>query len=211
MTLKVIGAGVGRTGTHSLKIALEQLLGGSCHHMVEVFANAEEEVPVWTAAIQGEQVDWLALLSRYTAQVDWPGASFWPELATAFPDALVLLSVRDPEEWYQSATNTIFTGMHDGAREGDAWMASMLRLLKDRFSSDLGDRVAMIDAYERHNDRVRSTISADRLLEWTPSDGWDPICKRLGVAVPDEQFPVTNTTAEFRSRFLGQPAIDEVG
>ncbi|HUE59525.1 MAG TPA: sulfotransferase [Acidimicrobiales bacterium] len=210
MTLKVIGAGVGRTGTHSLKIALEQLLGGSCHHMVEVFANAEEEVPLWTAAIYGEQVDWLALLGGYSALVDWPGASFWPELSTVFPDALVLLSVRDPEEWYRSATNTIFAGMRDGSREGDAWMASMLRLLEDRFSSDLGDRVAMIDAYERHNDKVRSTIPADRLLEWTPSEGWDPICNRLGVAVPDEQFPVTNTTAEFRARFLGQPAIDDV-
>lgn len=208
MGLKVVGAGVGRTGTHSLKIALEQLLGGTCHHMIEVFTHAEEELPVWTAAIHGERVDWPALLGRYSAIVDWPGASFWPELSTAFPDALVLLSVRDPEEWYRSATNTIFAGMHDSASGGDPWMASLLRLFKDRFSSELGNRVAMIDAYERHNDRVRATISADRLLEWTPSDGWHPICERLGVAVPDEAFPLTNTTAEFRSRFLGQPATD---
>ena len=210
MTLKVIGAGVGRTGTHSLKVALEQLLGGSCHHMIEVFAHADEEVPIWTAAIQGEPVDWQGLFGPYTAQVDWPGASFWPELSEAFPEALVLLSVRDPEEWYESATNTIFGGMRGGAHGGDAWMAAMLRLLDERFSSDLGDRAAMIDAFERHNDLVRSTIPRVRLLEWNPGDGWDPICKRLGLAVPDEPFPVTNTTAEFRARFLGEPPDGEV-
>lgn len=203
MTLKVIGAGVGRTGTHSLKMALEQLLGGPCHHMIEVFAHAEEEIPVWTAAIEGKQVDWPALFRPYVAQVDWPGASFWPELSEAFPDALVLLSVRDPEGWYQSATDTIFGGMNAGAQGGDGWMSSMRRLLGDRFSSDFGNRAAMIDAFERHNERVRNTVPADRLLEWTPSDGWDPICKRLGLAVPDEPFPVSNTTAEFRARFLG--------
>lgn len=204
MTLKVIGAGVGRTGTLSLKVALEQLLGGCCHHMIEVFGHAEEEVPVWTAAIHGEQVDWHALLDRYIAVVDWPGASFWPELSQAFPDALVLLSVRDPEDWYRSATNTIFGGLQGAALDGNDWMSSMLQLLNDRFSSNLGDRAAMIEAFERHNDRVRSAIPAERLLEWTPSDGWDPICKRLGLAVPDQPFPVTNTTEEFRSRFLGE-------
>lgn len=205
MGLQVIGAGVGRTGTHSLKLALEKLLGGSCHHMIEVFSHAETEIPVWTAAIQGEQVDWTSLFAGYVAQVDWPGASFWPELAEAFPDALVVLSVRDPDGWYRSASGTIFKGMVDGAGGGDGWMTAMLRLLDERFSSDLENRSAMIDAFERHNDRVRSAVPADRLLEWTPSDGWDPICKRLGVAVPDEPFPLTNTTEEFRSRFLSDP------
>jgi hypothetical protein len=211
MALKVIGAGVGRTGTLSLKVALEQLLGGRCHHMIEVFAQAEEQIPVWTAAIDGEQVDWHALLGGYVAQVDWPGASFWPELSEAFPDALVLLSVRDPEAWYRSATSTIFSGMHDAAEGGNAWMSSMLRLLDDRFSSEIDDRSAMIEAFERHNDRVRSTIPADRLLEWTPSDGWDPICKRLGLAVPEEPFPVTNTTEEFKARFLSQAPDEDAG
>lgn len=204
MSLKVIGAGVGRTGTHSLKLALEQLLGGRCHHMIEVFGHAEQEIPVWTAAIRGEQVDWPKLFDGYVAQVDWPGASFWPELVEAYPDALVLLSVRDPDGWYKSATSTIFHGMTEGARDGDGWMTAMLRLFDERFSSDLENRSAMIDAFERHNDRVRSAVPADRLLEWTPADGWDPICKRLGVAVPDEPFPLTNTTEEFRARLLSR-------
>jgi hypothetical protein len=209
MALKVVGAGVGRTGTLSLKMALERLLGGRCHHMIEVFGHGDEEIPVWTAAIRGGTVDWRALMDPYVAQVDWPGASFWPELSEAFPDALVLLSVRDPGEWYRSASNTIFGGMQGASVGGDDWMSSMLRLLDERFCSKLDDRAAMIEAFERHNERVRSAIPGDRLLEWTPSDGWEPICKALGVDVPYEPFPVSNTTAEFRARFLGETPAAE--
>lgn len=206
MALKVIGAGVGRTGTHSLKVALEQLLGGPCHHMVEVFAHAETEVPVWIDAIEGRRVDWASLMAGYRAQVDWPGASFWPELSEAFPDALVLLSVRPADEWYRSASDTIFAGMDSARAGGDAWMIAMAKLLADRFSDQFADRDAMIAAYHRHNDRVREAVPAGRLLEWKPSDGWAPICDRLGMAVPDEPFPVTNTTSEFRE-MVGLPPL----
>ena len=204
--LKVVGAGVGRTGTHSLKLALEQLLGGPCHHMVEVFAH-QEELPIWTAAIDGQEIDWDELMKPYVAQVDWPGASFWPELAAANPEALVLLSVRDPDKWYTSCINTIFGGMQVMVDEGNEWMAAMLRLFAERFSDKIDDRDAMIDAFERHNDAVRKAIPADRLLEWSAVDGWEPICARLGLPVPSEPFPVTNTTHEFREMF-GMPPVD---
>lgn len=204
MVLRVVGAGVGRTGTHSLKVALERLLGGSCHHMLEVFDHPDE-VPVWVEAIEGRPVDWVALMQGYTAQVDWPGASFWPELSATNPDALVLLSIRDPEEWYRSCSNTIFASMSRTKGEAAAWMSSMRRLLADRFSDHLDDPTAMIDAYEQHNAEVRRRVAADRLLEWTPAEGWDPICERLGVPVPDEPFPVTNTTAAFRQRLGLKP------
>ncbi len=204
--LKVVGAGVGRTGTHSLKIALEQLLGGTCHHMVEVFAHPDE-IAIWTDAIDGKPVDWGALMSPYTAQVDWPGGSFWPELSAANPDALVLLSTRDPELWFTSCCNTIFGGMRMMVEEGDEWMAALLRMFKERFSDQIEDRDAMIAAYERHNAAVRAAIPKERLLDWTPSDGWEPICERLGVPVPSEPFPVTNTTSEFRE-MLGMPPLE---
>ena len=204
--LKVVGAGVGRTGTHSLKLALEQLLGGPCHHMVEVFAH-QEELPIWTAAIDGQKIDWGELMRPYVAQVDWPGASFWPELAAANPDALVLLSVRDPDKWYTSCINTIFGGMQVMVDEGNEWMAAMLRLFAERFSDKIDDRDAMIDAFERHNDAVRKAIPADRLLEWSAADGWEPICARLGLPVPSEPFPITNTTHEFREMF-GMPPVE---
>jgi hypothetical protein len=204
--LQVVGAGVGRTGTHSLKIALEQLLGGPCHHMVEVFAHPEE-IGVWTDAIDGKAIDWGALMSGYTAQVDWPGGSFWPELSAANPEALVLLSTRDPDKWYTSCSNTIFGGMRAMVDGGDQWMAAMLRLFKERFSDEIEDRDAMTAAYERHNEAVRAAIPKERLLDWTPSDGWEPICERLNLPVPSEPFPVTNTTKDFRE-MLGLPPLE---
>ena len=204
--LQVVGAGVGRTGTHSLKLALEALLGGTCHHMVEVFGHPDE-VPTWIDAIDGRPVDWGALMQGYTAQVDWPGASFWPELSAANPDALVILSVRDPDAWYTSCTNTIFDGMGKMLDEGNEWMSAMVRLMDQRFSDQIGDRDAMTAAFEAHNERVRSTISSERLLEWTAADGWEPICERLGVAVPADPFPKVNTTADFRA-MLGMPYLE---
>ena len=203
MTLKVVGAGVGRTGSNSLKIALEQLLGAPCHHMFEIRDDLTQPAG-WTAAIEGRTVDWTLLLAGYAAQVDWPGASFWPELCLANPDALVLLSVRDPEAWYRSASSTIFPAITDqhAPPEVKLWLDSVRTLLRDRFCDRFDDPTAMIDAYEAHNAAVRSAIPSERLLEWTATDGWEPICKRLGVPVPSEPFPVTNTTEEFRAMFL---------
>lgn len=205
--LEVVGAGVGRTGTHSLKNALENLLGGTCHHMIEVIMNHPEEIPLWTAAIDGEQIDWDALMQPYTAQVDWPGASFWPELSAANPDALVILSVRDPDAWYTSCTNTIFAGMTEMAAGGFEWMGALLRLFADRFSDQLDDKEAMVEAYEKHNAAVRAAVPKERLLEWTTADGWEPICERLGVPVPAEPFPKVNTTDEFRAN-VGMPPLE---
>jgi hypothetical protein len=203
--LQVVGAGVGRTGTHSLKIALQQLLGGTCHHMIEVFTHPEE-MPVWTDAIDGKSIDWDALMQGYTAQVDWPGASFWPELSKANPEAVVILSTREPELWFKSCSNTIFAGLRTAVDGGDEWMTAMLHLFKDRFSDQIEDRDVMVAAYERHNDAVRAAIPKERLLEWTPSDGWGPLCDRLGRPVPSEPFPLTNTTEDFRA-MLGMPPL----
>lgn len=198
MALKVVGAGVGRTGTHSLKIALEQLLGGPCHHMVEILGNPAQ-VPGWIDAIEGRPVDWTTMPAGYVSLVDWPGCSFWPELSAANPDALVLLSVRDPDSWYRSASNTIFQSFDTVPPELQPWMQAVRTLLRDRFSNRLDDPTAMIDAYERHNAAVRQAMAPSRLLEWTPGDGWGPICDRLGMDVPGEPFPVTNTTDDFRA------------
>jgi hypothetical protein len=204
--LQVIGAGISRTGTRSLKIALERLLGGPCHHMREIMA-APGQIPGWMDAIEGRPVDWPVLLQDYRAVVDWPGASFWPELLAANPAALVLLSVRDPEAWYKSASSTIFPGFDRVPPEWSPWMTAVRKLLRERFSDRFDDATAMIDAYERHNAAVRSQVPASQLLEWTPADGWAPICERLGVPVPQEPFPLTNTTAEVRA-MMGLPPAD---
>jgi hypothetical protein len=204
MALRVVGAGVGRTATHSLKIALEQLLGGPCHHMIEVLAD-QSQVPTWIAAIEGGPVDWSTMPPGYVSLVDWPGCSFWPELSKANPDALVLLSVRDPESWYRSASNTIFLAFDMMPPEMRPWLNAVRALLRDRFSDKFDDPTAMIDAYECHNAAVRRAIPGSRLLEWAPEEGWEPICDRLGLDVPDQPFPRVNTTDEFRAMMGLQP------
>lgn len=201
MTLRVVGAGLGRTGTMSLKAALERLLGAPCYHMLELFEHPEH-VPRWHAAARGEAVDWVDLLGGYAAAVDWPSVTFWPELAQTFPDAIVLLSMRDPHAWWKSAHATIFPSIAEGPPE---WRAMIEALFALRFTTKIDDEDACIEAYERHVAHVRATVPRERLIEWQPGDGWEPLARALGVAVPDEPFPHTNTTEEFQARHAGAP------
>ena len=164
------------------------------------------QIPGWTDAIEGRPVDWSTMTKGYGALVDWPGASFWPELTEANPDALVLLSVRDPESWYASASNTIFQVFEHMPPGMDPWFESMRQLMGERFSNKFDDPTAMMKAFEDHNDAVRRAIPAERLLEWTASDGWGPICERLSLEIPNEAFPKTNETNQWRAN-LGMPPI----
>ena len=197
MTLRVGGAGLGRTGTMSLKVALERLLGAPCYHMIEVFAHPEH-LPAWHAAARAIMPDWHMLFVGYGAAVDWPAAAFWPEVSEAFPDAIVLLSVRDPQSWWQSASQTIFPAIKQQA--GTEWHAMVEDLFAARFTGRLDDPAAAMAAFERHNARVRETVPAHRLIEWQAGDGWEPLCAALGLRVPDEPFPRTNTREEWRAR-----------
>jgi hypothetical protein len=146
------------------------------------------------------------MLTRYRSVVDWPGGAFWPELSGAYPNALVLLSVRDPEAWYRSASNTIFLTFDNMPPEIAPWMDTVRKLLRDRFSDQFDDPTAMMDAFVRHNEAVRAEVPSARLLEWMPGDGWEPICERLRLPVPSEPFPITNTTDEFRA-MVGIPPL----
>ena len=201
MGLRVVGAGLGRTGTLSLKLALERLLGAPCYHMAEVFEHPDHVVR-WHAAARGEMPDWDDVFRDYAAAVDWPAASFWPELSRAYPDAIVLLSVRDADSWWHSASQTIFPA---SAGVQGPWRAMVDAVFAARFTSDLTDRAACIAAFERHNARVRAEVPPQRFLEWRPGDGWAPLCTALGVAVPNEPFPHVNSTEDFLARHLPQP------
>jgi Sulfotransferase domain len=207
MTIQLIGAGLGRTGTMSLKLALEQLLGGTCHHMMEVFGHPEE-IPSWDAAMRGGDVDFPTLLEPYCAIVDYPGAAVWRELASAFPDAPVLLSTRATSQvWWESASSTIFPSTQrepdDDDGDGEVLRAQrrMISALFERsLGGDITDADAVMAAYEAHNAAVRAEIAPERLFEYQPGDGWGPICAALGLPEPSEPFPHTNTREEFRSR-----------
>jgi hypothetical protein len=198
MSLQVIGAGVGRTGTSSLKLALERLLDGRCYHMYEV-QRSPGHTPMWRAAVHGEPIDWAAIYDGYVATVDWPGAAFWRELMGAFPDALVLLSLRSSaEEWFDSARSTIDEILsREPPPASREWHAMASELVTSTFTPLPMVRAAAIAAYDRHNAAVRATVPPERLLEWTAGDGWEPLCERLGIAVPDDPFPHVNTRQGF--------------
>ncbi len=202
MSLRVVGAGLGRTGTHSLKLALEQLLGGPCYHMLEVL-NRPDQAEVWAAATRGDEPDWASFLGGYVATVDWPAAAFWRELSRSAPEAVVVLSFRDPEAWWKSASQTIFSVLARGAPPDDpgaiAELAMITALLDHRFTSDWNHRETAIRAYEAHNQAVRTSVPPSLLVEWQPGDGWGPLCRALGMDNPSAPFPHVNTTSEFRA------------
>ncbi len=202
MDLKVVGAGLGRTGTHSLKVALEQLLGGPCYHMLEVFGRPDQR-DTWAAAVRGEEVDWASFLAPYRATVDWPAAAFWQELSAAAPDAVVVLSTRDGAAWWKSASETIFAVLARGAdpddQGGQEELAMVTMLIEQRFTPGWRDREQAIAAYEAHNARVRAEVPPSRLVEWHPGDGWAPLCRALGMDEPSEPFPHLNSTPDFRA------------
>lgn len=200
MTLSLIGAGFGRTGTLSLKIALEQLGLGRCYHMAEVFANPGH-APLWRAAAERGCTDWAPLLGGYGATVDWPGCYFWRELTDANPDAKVLLSVREPASWHRSVMDTIFnTLVHPSPKFPSDWSAMARSIVLERtFGGRLDDRDHAISVFERHNAEVERTIPPERLLVYEVSEGWEPLCRFLDCATPDIPFPRVNSTDEFRS------------
>ena len=202
MALQVLGAGLGRTGTSSLKAALERLLGGRCYHMYEL-RGRPEDVPRWEQALAGEEIDWEAVFGEFRATVDWPAASFWPELSETYPDALVLLSRRESaESWWASMERTIVALLRELLPEDDPQLARQRRMtiaiLRQRFDERWWERERALAAYERHNELVRRAVPADRLIEWSPADGWGPLCDGLRLPEPDEPFPHLNTTSQFR-------------
>lgn len=202
MALRVVGSGLGRTGTRSLKDALELLLGEPCYHMMECFPRPDHPAR-WTAAIRGEPTDWDDLLDGFAAAVDWPSAACWKGLAEAYPDALVLHSERPADEWFRSADQTILETFKKPRDEWpapgvDDWWDMAVAMFED-FTPDFLDRDALIAAVEAWNADVRASAPADRLLVWKTGDGWEPICAALDLPVPDEPFPHINTTEQFRT------------
>jgi hypothetical protein len=201
MPLSVIGAGFGRTGTLSLKKALERLGFGPCHHMVELFAHPEQ-IPLWDQATDGAPIDWDALLGGYRSAVDWPACHFWRELADRYPAAKVILTVRDPQAWYRSARAMIFRYMADPPPDEPAaakaqWRLVRKMILRQTFGGSTDDPDLAIGVLRMHDEEVERTIPAKRLLVHEVSQGWEPLCRFLGADVPDEPFPRVNTTEEF--------------
>lgn len=187
MGLKLIGAGLGRTGTLSLKVALEHLGFGPCYHAMEVGATARRSLPLWIDAIQGKP-DWDAIFDGYAATVDFPGCCFWRELLAHATDAKVILSVRDADDWFESVHQTIFSPTSGTPVFGESGQA-LSRFLRRDFGDRVGDRAFMTDYFRRWNQAVIDTVPAERLLVISSEAGWAPLCEFLGVAIPEVPYP----------------------
>ncbi|NIQ11635.1 MAG: hypothetical protein GWO23_19165 [Gammaproteobacteria bacterium] len=206
MSLKVIGAGVGRTGTYSLKLAINQIGLGPCHHMEEVLHNMSVHVPLWSAAAAGDP-DWVRIYEGYESAVDWPTACFFRELLREFPEAKFVLTERDPERWADSFGATIYKLLaerHQAPEEKRAWldMANVV-ISKSGFPQGL-DHDGLVHAFTAHNNAVRETIPKRQLLIFEVKQGWKPLCDFLDVPVPKDDFPRTNHREEFWDRVNGK-------
>lgn len=201
MALRIIGSGFGRTGTLSLKQALEILDFGPCHHMEEVIQHPEQ-VPYWQAIAARKPVDWDVVFAGYRSQVDWPGAHVWRELAAAYPDAKVIHTVRPEENWWKSFSATIgtlLTGLKDlpAPPHVKAMMGAAHEMVLVQTMGGSVNREACLDAYRRRAEDVRAAIAPERLLVFDVAQGWEPLCRFLGVPVPAAPFPRVNSTEEF--------------
>jgi len=215
MSLGVIGGGFGRTGTLSLKFALEQLGFGPCYHMIETHEHPAHDA-LWLALAQDERSGWRTILEGYQAAVDWPAVFIWKTLIAAFPDAKVILTLRDPERWYESARQTIFARMQefaaalagseaesiDPARRAHMRMVNTI-VVDKTFGGDLS-RDHAIRVFNAHNEEVRRTVPPERLLVVEPGQGWEPLCAFLNVPMPESPYPAANSTADFTARFPGR-------
>jgi Sulfotransferase domain len=199
--LRVVGTGLPRTATRSLKDALELLLGGRCYHMAEVFEHLED-VPVWRAATRGDEPDWRSFPPDSVAAVDWPASAFWRELADANPEAVIVLSTRESAAtWWESADETIFPVLRNPPEPDlGEWHQMVHELAAREIGADWDDAQRAQAFYERHNERVRREAQASRLVEWRAEDGWGPLCGALALPVPDKPFPRVNTREEWRAR-----------
>ena len=205
MTMHVIGAGVGRTGTYSLKLAINQVGLGVCHHMEEVLHSMPTQVPLWSAAVSGE-ADWSRIYNGYNSAVDWPTACFFRELVEEFPKAKFVLTLRDPERWADSFGATIYkllSGADQAPQEMRAWLEMASEVIaKTGFPAGL-ERDQLVAAFNSHNKAVKETIPASQLLVFDVRQGWGPLCDFLGVPMPEGDFPRTNHRAEFWDRVEG--------
>jgi len=195
MSLKVIGAGLGRTATFSLKFALEHVGLGPCYHMSEVFAGARRNIPLWLDVVN-EKPDWDTIFNGYQSTTDYPACSYWRELADYYPDAKVVLSVRDADSWFDSVSETIFSDQMQGSLAGSPVEAMMKGVIFNAFGGRVKDRAFMTDWFERRNQKVIDALPPERLLVYSPRQGWEPLCAFLGVPVPDAAFPRINSRDE---------------
>lgn len=206
MALRIVGSGLGRTGSFSLKLALEQLGFGPCHHMVEVFGHPES-MPLWIAAGEGRP-DWDAIFEGYVSAVDYPTAAYWRELAAHYPDAKVIHTERDPDSWFDSTQATIFAP-GSFADNPPPHIKPFFESFIGSMAGHIHDRAFMTEHFRRNSEAVWASIAPERLFVMQVGEGWDRLCAFLGVPVPDAPYPRENTRDQFQARVTANRAADQ--
>lgn len=201
MALKVIGTGMGRTGTASLKVALESLGIGNCYHMTEVLKNPERTVD-WIKAAEGN-ADWEKVFNGYSATVDNPGCNFWKELSDYYPEAKIILTIRDAEEWFDSTNETIHSAEFARFIENSPFGEMVQKTVWDVMENRMQDKEYMIEFFENRSSEIVNTIAPERLLVYRVSEGWRSLCEFLDVPIPDMEFPRINTRDETKLMLAG--------
>ncbi|MEM1159635.1 MAG: sulfotransferase family protein [Pseudomonadota bacterium] len=199
MTLKVIGAGFGRTGTESMKRALEILGLGPCHHMYEVLEDLDQ-YRLWQSVPDDPAPDWDRIYAGYGAAVDWPTVFYWRELAAHFPEAKILLTLRDPDSWLRSFQNTIQTSLLKRRASGYTQIMGYRLIAERTFGGRFDDPDHCRAVYQAHNAAVLAEAPAERLIVYELGTGWQPLCVGLGLPIPDVPYPRGNDTTGFHQR-----------
>ncbi len=207
MTINVIGAGFGRAGTGSLRAALEILGYTKCYHMFDIIFEDSSKAKAWHKASKGEEINWDDVFEGYLATVDWPGSSFYKELVEKYPDAKVILTVRDPDKWYQSMSDTIYTLSESFPK----WLSLISPKMKNiiqmvysviwdgTFNGEFKNKAYAKEIFNKHIEEVKGAIPSDHLLVYQVTEGWEPLCTFLGVNIPEDQpFPHINDTEELK-------------
>jgi hypothetical protein len=196
--LEVIGAGFGRTGTHSLALAFEKLGFGPCYHTYEVFKNPGHQV-LWMSALEGKRVDWDDIFSAYRSTVEWPTVTFFDQIIQQYPHARVVLTMRDPDSWYESARDTIFEAGELNAHHPDPSKRRGLYyyIMEHTFSGQFWEKEHVLEIYRKHVQHVITVVPREQLLQFDVRDGWEPLCDFLQKAVPAEPFPKVNERRAF--------------
>lgn len=202
MALKVIGAGLGRTGTMSLKFALEHIGFGPCYHMIEFRAQVPSSLEKWQSVLDGKP-DWNAVFDGYTSSVDYPGCTYWREQLDHYPDAKVILSLRNPESWAQSVHETIFSPLMRKITDGSPAREFFETTVYGAFGDRIDDLDFLAEYFQRWNEGVIAEVPKDRLLVFEARDGWEPLCDFLGVPVPQVPYPRVNSREEL-SQHMGE-------
>jgi hypothetical protein len=209
MALKIIGTGLGRTGTASLKVALETLGFGRCYHMTEIMKNPDF-IQGWMDAANNNP-DWDKIFRDYGATVDYPACSFWKELAGHYPEAKIILTVRDANSWFDSTSETIMSPKFSGLIRNSPWGEMVGKTIWDTLDNRMEDREFMVPYFENRNQEIIDAFPSDRLLVYQVKQGWNPLCEFLGVPVPNMEFPRINSRDETRELLEGLAAANGEG